>query len=183
MSSTSRNSMPAVTPMPSRRKMRPRTSRWCFTRTPPPRTAGTAAQAAVLPRVGQPAGHASQLGTKRQGRPDFTGFADKNCFQLNDTHPAIAVPELMRILIDEHGLDWDDAWEITRKTDGVHQPHAAAGSARDVARLAMFRRLLPRLLDIIYEINARFISEVNQHWPATTTASRACPSSRKAPSR
>jgi starch phosphorylase len=95
---------------------------------------------------------------------DFTGFADKNCFQLNDTHPAIAVAELMRLLMDVHGLGWDEAWKITRSTM-AYTNHTLLPEALETWPVSMFRRLLPRLLDIIYEINARFISEVGQRWP------------------
>jgi glycogen phosphorylase len=93
-------------------------------------------------------------------------FAAKNCFQLNDTHPTIAVAELMRLLMDEHGLDWDQAWEITTHHHGLHQPHPAARGAGALAGAAV-RRLLPRHLEIIYEINARFLAEVARAGPAT----------------
>ena len=96
--------------------------------------------------------------------PDLSGFADKHCFQLNDTHPAVAVAELMRLLIDEHGLGWDEAWSITRKTM-AYTNHTLLPEALEMWPVAMFRRLLPRILDIIYEINARFIVEVSQRWP------------------
>ncbi len=95
---------------------------------------------------------------------DFSTFAEKNCFQLNDTHPAVAVAELMRLLIDEHGMDWDDAWDITRSTM-AYTNHTLLPEALEMWPVAMFRRLLPRLLDIIYEINARFIADIGQHWP------------------
>jgi starch phosphorylase len=95
---------------------------------------------------------------------DFSEFAAKNCFQLNDTHPAIAVAELMRLLIDEHGMDWDDAWDITRNTM-AYTNHTLLPEALEMWPVSMFRRLLPRLLDVIYEINARFIAEISQHWP------------------
>ncbi len=95
---------------------------------------------------------------------DFSTFAEKNCFQLNDTHPAVAVAELMRLLIDVHGMDWGDAWDITRSTM-AYTNHTLLPEALEMWPVAMFRRLLPRLLDIIYEINARFIADIGQHWP------------------
>jgi starch phosphorylase len=95
---------------------------------------------------------------------DLDEFADKNCFQLNDTHPAIAVPELMRLLLDEHGLGWEEAWKITSSTM-AYTNHTLLPEALEKWPVAMFRRLLPRILDIIYEINARFLSEVSNHWP------------------
>ncbi|MEL7187888.1 MAG: glycogen/starch/alpha-glucan family phosphorylase, partial [Pseudomonadota bacterium] len=95
---------------------------------------------------------------------DFTDFAEKNCFQLNDTHPAVAVPELMRLLMDEHGLEWDEAWEITQKTM-AYTNHTLLPEALEQWPVSMFRRLLPRILDIIYEINAQFISEISERWP------------------
>ena len=101
---------------------------------------------------------------RNQHGDDFSGFADKNCFQLNDTHPAIAVAELMRLLIDIYGLDWKDAWSITTKTM-AYTNHTLLPEALEMWPVSMFRRLLPRLLDIIYEINARFIDEVSRRWP------------------
>ena len=96
--------------------------------------------------------------------PDYEDFADKNCFQLNDTHPAIAVPELMRLLMDVKGLSWDTAWSITQRTM-AYTNHTLLPEALERWPVEMFRRLLPRLLDIIYEINARFLTEVSMKWP------------------
>jgi len=95
---------------------------------------------------------------------DVRQFAEKNCLQLNDTHPAIAVPELMRLLIDEFGLGWDEAWEITCKTM-AYTNHTLLPEALEMWPVSMFQRLLPRLLDIIYEINTQFINEIKQRWP------------------
>ena len=95
---------------------------------------------------------------------DVRGFAEKNCIQLNDTHPAIAVAELMRLLLDEFGLEWNEAWNITRNTM-AYTNHTLLPEALEMWPVSMFRRLLPRLLDIIYEINARFIEEISRRWP------------------
>jgi starch phosphorylase len=98
---------------------------------------------------------------------DLTGFAEKNCFQLNDTHPAVAVAELMRLLVDDYLLEWDEAWDITRKTM-AYTNHTLLPEALEMWPVSMFRRLLPRILDIIYEINARFIGEISRRWPGDT---------------
>ena len=98
---------------------------------------------------------------------DLSHFAEKHCFQLNDTHPAIAVPELMRLLMDEHDLGWDAAWEITTSTM-AYTNHTLLPEALETWPVAMFEQLLPRILEIIYEINARFLSEVSLRWPGDT---------------
>lgn len=95
---------------------------------------------------------------------DFTHFAEKNCFQLNDTHPSVAVAELMRILMDTHGLKWAKAWEITRQTM-AYTNHTLLPEALEKWSVSLFERLLPRLMEIIYEINAHFLAEVALHWP------------------
>jgi starch phosphorylase len=95
---------------------------------------------------------------------DFSRFAEKNCFQLNDTHPSCAVAELMRLLMDEYQLEWDEAWKITRKTM-AYTNHTLLPEALEKWPVRLFGQLLPRLLEIIYEINARFLNEVARRWP------------------
>ena len=84
--------------------------------------------------------------------------------QLNDTHPSIAVAELMRLLVDEHAMDWDQAWEITQRTCG-YTNHTLLAEALETWPLPLFGRLLPRHLEIIYEINRRFLDDVRRRHP------------------
>ncbi len=95
---------------------------------------------------------------------DFSSFAAQNCFQLNDTHPSIAVAELMRLLVDQEGLGWDQAWEITKNTM-AYTNHTLLPEALEKWPVRLFEYLLPRPLEIIYEINARFLNDVANHWP------------------
>jgi glycogen phosphorylase len=95
---------------------------------------------------------------------DFSDFAAKNVCQLNDTHPTIAVAELMRLLMDDYAHTWDDAWAITTKCL-AYTNHTLLPEALEKWPVALFRKLLPRLLEIIYEINARFLRQVANRWP------------------
>jgi starch phosphorylase len=96
--------------------------------------------------------------------PNFSQFADKNCFQLNDTHPSCTVPEMMRLLMDEYGLEWEPAWAITRKSM-AYTNHTLLPEALEKWSVHLFGRVLPRLLEIVWEINRRFLAEVAQRWP------------------
>jgi len=95
---------------------------------------------------------------------DFSEFAAKNCFQLNDTHPSISVAELMRLLLDMYGLSWDEAWHITRNTM-AYTNHTLLPEALERWPVSLFKQLLPRLMEIIFDINAHFLAEVSARWP------------------
>jgi starch phosphorylase len=104
---------------------------------------------------------------ERDGDGDYSKFAAENVFQMNDTHPTIAVAELMRILMDEKRLDWKEAWQITAQCM-AYTNHTLLPEALERWPVHLFERLLPRLLEIIYEINARFLKQVAQKWPGDT---------------
>ncbi len=95
----------------------------------------------------------------------------KYAVQLNDTHPALAVAELMRLLVDEHEMPWDRAWEITRATFG-YTNHTLLPEALERWPLPLFGRVLPRLLEIVYEINRRFLDEVHRRFPGDHARAR-----------
>lgn len=92
---------------------------------------------------------------------DFHKIPDRIFFQLNDTHPALAVPELMRLLLDVHALQWDEAWSITTKCM-AYTNHTVMPEALEKWDADMFQRLLPRHLEIVYEINHRFVEEMRR---------------------
>ena len=92
------------------------------------------------------------------------GFAQAHCFQLNDTHPSLAVAELMRLLIDVHGLEWDAAWAITRSTM-AYTNHTLLPEALECWSLPLIERLLPRPMEIVREIDRRFLAEIDARWP------------------
>lgn len=95
---------------------------------------------------------------------DIHGLPEKVCFQLNDTHPTVTVPELMRILLDEYFLEWEDAWEITTKTC-AYTNHTIMSEALEKWPIDLFSRLLPRIYQITEEINRRFQNEIAEKYP------------------
>ncbi len=100
----------------------------------------------------------------RRGNPDWRAFPDQVAIQLNDTHPTLAIPELMRILLDEAHLGWDEAWDITRRSL-AYTNHTLLPEALEKWPLHYFEQLLPRQLEIIFEINRRFLDAVRVRWP------------------
>ena len=116
----------------------------------------------------------------RRNNADWNALPLKAAIQMNDTHPAMAVPELMRILLDEAKLGWDDAWELTKRTL-AYTNHTLLPEALEKWPLAWFEALLPRQLEIIYEINRRFLDDVQAQFPGDESPSRECKSYRRGP--
>ena len=100
----------------------------------------------------------------KETHDDIRKFHEKVTFQLNDTHPTVAVAELMRILVDEEGLEWDEAWEITRKTC-AYTNHTIMAEALEKWPIELFSKLLPRVYQIVEEINRRFVIEIQNKYP------------------
>uniref|UniRef100_H2SV21 Alpha-1,4 glucan phosphorylase n=2 Tax=Takifugu rubripes TaxID=31033 RepID=H2SV21_TAKRU len=109
----------------------------------------------------------SKFGCRDPIRTSFETFPDKVAIQLNDTHPALAIPELMRILVDVEGLDWDKAWDITRQTC-AYTNHTVLPEALERWPVFMFEKLLPRHLLIIYDINQRHLDAIAARFPGDT---------------
>ena len=100
----------------------------------------------------------------RATNSDWSAFPEKVAIQLNDTHPALAVPELMRILLDDAHLGWDEAWEITKRTL-AYTNHTLLPEALEKWPLQWFERILPRHLEIVFEINKRLLDDVRSRFP------------------
>lgn len=100
----------------------------------------------------------------RQRALNFDQLTEKFTVQLNDTHPSIAIAEMMRLLVDEYQMDWEPAWECTRRIF-AYTNHTLMPEALEVWSLELFRRLLPRHLEIIFEINRRFLDQVRARYP------------------
>ena len=100
----------------------------------------------------------------KENHDDIRKLHEKVCFQLNDTHPTVTVPELMRILMDEEGLGWDEAWEVTTKCC-AYTNHTIMAEALEKWPVDLFMRLLPRVYQIVEEINRRFLIDVEEKYP------------------
>ena len=99
-----------------------------------------------------------------ENHDDVRKFYEKNVFQLNDTHPTVAVAELMRILLDDYGLTWEEAWDVTTKTC-AYTNHTIMAEALEKWPIELFSRLLPRIYQIVEEINRRFVIQIQQAYP------------------
>lgn len=106
----------------------------------------------------------SAVAKYKKNHDDIRKLREKVCFQLNDTHPTVTVAELMRILMDEKGLSWDEAWGVTTKCC-AYTNHTIMAEALEKWPIDLFQKLLPRIYQIIEEINRRFVNEVKRMYP------------------
>ena len=106
----------------------------------------------------------SAVAKYKKNHDDIRKLHEKVCFQLNDTHPTVTVAELMRILMDEKGLSWDDAWEVTTKSC-AYTNHTIMAEALEKWPIELFSRLLPRIYQIVEEINRRFVNQIKKMYP------------------
>lgn len=106
----------------------------------------------------------AKFGTRTAIRNNFDSFPDKVAIQLNDTHPSLAIPELMRLLVDVEGLEWEKAWDITCRTC-AYTNHTVLPEALERWTISLLQNILPRHLDIIYKINFLHLQEVEKRWP------------------
>ena len=161
--STSRCSTAAIIAARSTRKSSPRTSPRCFTPTTRRCTARSCASSSSTSSCPARCRTCSASSAARKFR--IERFHEKFAIQLNDTHPAIAVPELMRLLVDDSRHGVGTSLGHHPKNLQLHQPHPACPRRSSAGRVSMFGRLLPRHLEIIYEINARFLAEARARFP------------------
>ena len=108
----------------------------------------------------------------RRDNHDWNLLPDKVAIQLNDTHPTLAVPELMRILLDEAQLGWERSWDLTQRTL-AYTNHTLLPEALEKWPLRYFQQMLPRHLEIIYEINHRFLDDVRRRYPGDEAPRRS----------
>ena len=100
----------------------------------------------------------------KKNHADISMLPEKVAIQMNDTHPTVAVAELMRILLDDEGLSWDEAWSITTRTC-AYTNHTIMAEALEKWPIEIFSRLLPRIYQIVEEINRRFILKIQEEFP------------------
>ena len=169
--SISSNSAAAILSARWPKRSRPKPSRACCTPTIQRPKAKACASCRNI--FSWPASLADALRRFRAAGNDWSALPDKVAMQLNDTHPTLAVPELMRILLDEANLDWDEAWDLTQRTLGVHEPHAAARSAGEMAA-AVVRDCCCRAISRSFtKSTAAFWTRCARRYPGDDGARRA----------